>query len=441
VFSLLLAIAGGLSLLGIFAADPIVTIFATGFEGLRHELTVQAVRIIFPMTGVLVLSAWALGVLNSHRHFFVPYVAPVLWNAAMIGTLVFFGGRLELGDLTIALAWGALAGGVLQFAVQLPAVLRLERELKIRWDTQLEGVRTAVANAGPAIAGRGVVQLSAYVDMWLAAILAEGAVAALGYAQTIYMLPVSLFGISVAAAELPELARNRSAAVDALRARVNGGLRRLAVFVVPSAVAFLLLGDVLVGALYQTGEFGRGETLYVYVVLIGYTIGLLASTATRLFSSAFFALHDTKTPAKVAAVRVVLAGTVGAGAMFWLRSYSLGGYPLGAVGLSVAAGLAAWVEWTLLRRSLRGRIGDVGAGAGLMVRLAVAALAGAGAGRASILLLPEPAPGMLAGYEPVLDAVVAVPAFALVYFGVAHLLRVDEAGGAVRALLRRRRKQ
>jgi len=437
VFALLFAVAGALTIIGIAAAPIIVTVFTPGFEDLRYRLAVRVVRIIFPMTGTLVLSAWALGVLNSHRRFFISYVAPVLWSAAMIATLLYFGGRMDLDDLTIALAWGAFAGGVLQFAVQLPFVLRLEPNLKIRWAPRLEGVRTAIRNAGPAIAGRGVVQLSAYVDMFLATILAEGAVAALGYAQTIYMLPISLFGISVAAAELPELARGRDQAVGALRARVDAGLRRIAVFVVPSVIGILTLGDVIVGALYETGEFGAGETLFVYVVLAGYTIGLMASTATRLFSSAFFALHDTRTPAKIAIVRVVLAGGVGAGAMLWLRNYSLGGYPLGAVGLSTAAGLAAWVEWALLRRKLRGLIGEIGAGAGLLARLGVAAIAGAAAGRASLSLVPATAPGFLAGYEPVIEAAVAVPAFGVVYFGAAHLLRVDEASRAVRALLRR----
>ncbi|MGH7575549.1 MAG: murein biosynthesis integral membrane protein MurJ, partial [Longimicrobiales bacterium] len=291
VFALLVALAGGISLIGIFAAPVIVSIFTMGFEGVRRELTITCVRIIFPMAALLVLSAWALGIQNSHRRFFISYVAPVLWNAAMIATLLFFGRRMDLAELVVALAWGALAGGVLQFAVQLPRVLKLERDLKIRWDTQLEGVRTALRNVGPVVMGRGVVQLSSYIEILLASYLVAGGVAALGYAQMLYLLPVSLFGMSVAAAELPELARQRTADVEVLRHRVNAGLRQIAVFVVPSAVACLLLGDIVVAAVYQTGDFGRADTLFVWVVLAGYAIGLLASTATRLFSSAYYALH------------------------------------------------------------------------------------------------------------------------------------------------------
>ncbi|HUE96553.1 MAG TPA: murein biosynthesis integral membrane protein MurJ, partial [Longimicrobiaceae bacterium] len=275
IFGLLFALAGVLALTGVLLAPVLVSIFLPGFEGERRELTIQVVRILFPMTGVIVLSAWALGILNSHRKFFVSYVAPVVWNAAMIATLVFLGGRLEVDRLVVALAWGALLGGFLQFAVQLPWVLRLQRGLRPSLNLRLEPVREALRNAGPAILGRGVVQLSGYVDFLLASFLAAGAVAAIGYAQTLYVLPVSLFGMSVAAAELPELARRRATGGEELRLRTNAGLERIAFFVVPSTVAFVVLGDAVVAMLYQRGEFDRTDTLLVYLTLIGFSVGLV----------------------------------------------------------------------------------------------------------------------------------------------------------------------
>src|SRR5262245_24705722 len=132
MFGLLLAVAGAISLLGVLLAPVLVSVFAPGFEGQRRELTVAVVRILFPMTGVLVLSAWALGILNSHRKFFLPYFAPVLWNAAIIAALVAYAGRVELDGLLMAAAWGALAGGLLQFGIQLPTVLSLDREMRLR---------------------------------------------------------------------------------------------------------------------------------------------------------------------------------------------------------------------------------------------------------------------------------------------------------------------
>src|SRR5262245_19252545 len=131
MFALLLGIAGIISLLGVLLAPVLVTIFTPGFEGHRRELMISFVRIIFPMTGVLVLSAWALGILNSHRKFFIPYFAPVLWNAAIIGAFVAFSGRVDLDRLLMAVAWGALIGGFLQFGIQLPWVLKLDREIRI----------------------------------------------------------------------------------------------------------------------------------------------------------------------------------------------------------------------------------------------------------------------------------------------------------------------
>lgn len=432
IFGLLLAAAGVLALVGVLFAPVLVSIFLPGFDGERRELSIQVVRIIFPMTGLLVLSAWALGILNSHRKFFVSYVAPVIWNGAMIATLIFFGGRMELDRLVIALAWGAMAGGALQFAVQLPWVLRLERRLRPSLNTRLEPVREALRNAGPAILGRGVVQLSGYIDFVLASLLAAGAVAAIGYAQTLYILPVSLFGMSVAAAELPELSRRRASAVDELRVRTNAGLERIAFFVVPSFVAFVLLGDAVVAMLYQTGEFDRTDTLLVYLTLVGFSVGLVASTGTRLFSSTFFALRDTKTPARFAALRVVTAGLLGFTLMAQFEpipalgigpglfgGLTIDGRSLGPVGLAAGSGMAAWLEWLLLRRSLKQRLGPVGAQGGKVARMFGAALVAAAVGWGARLSLGD--------VHPLPQGAIVFSLYGVAYFGMASLLRLSEA--------------
>lgn len=437
IFALLLALAGGVSLMGIVAAPVLVRVLTPGFDGLQYELTVTLVRIIFPMAGILVLSAWSLGILNSHRRFFVSYVAPVLWNASMIGALLLFGTGRPQPSLAVILAWSALLGGLLQFGVQLPFVLRLERSLRIRWDARIEGVRTALVNAGPAIAGRGVVQISGYVDIVLGSLLAVGAITALGYAQTLYLLPISLFGMSVAAAELPELSRQRLGDLEVLRLRINAGLRQIAFYVVPSVAGFVLLGDILVAALFQSGDFGADDAMLVYLVLLGYTVGLLASTGTRLFSSAFFALHDTITPAKIAGLRVAFAALLGAILMVQLGTASIGdwqvgpfgfgfiddptvrGRSLGPVGLSAATGIAAWGEWALLRRRLSRRIGYVSPPAAPLLRMAAAALAAGIAGRAALIVAPD-----LGRFG---DAALAVGLFGAVYFALSSALGLREA--------------
>lgn len=430
VFALLLAIAGALSLIGVALAPILVSIFLPGFRGEVRDLTIAITRIIFPMAGVLVLSAWALGVLNSHRRFLLPYTAPVLWNAAMIAALLALGGRLDLDRLAVACAWGALLGGALQFLVQLPLVLRLERDLRIRWDLKREGVRTALRNAGPAVAGRGVVQLSGWFDMFLASFLGASAVAGISNAQTLYLLPVSLFGMSIAAAELPELARQRNAGVEILRQRVNAGLRRTALFVVPTVVGYILIGRIVVGAVFERGRFGADDTAYVHLLLGTYSLGLLASTATRLYSSAFYALHDTRNPARIAMLRVAVSGTIGAGLMFLMRDWSWHQLPTGAVALAVGASVGAWLEWWLLRRRLDHRVaGRLGVGARTLAGLFGAALIGAGAAWGVSLLL--------GGADALLRGAAALGAYGAVYFPVAAALGVPEAGAVLQRVRRR----
>jgi putative peptidoglycan lipid II flippase len=443
-FALLFAIAGAICLIGIPLAPFIVSVFTPGFTGQRRELAIAVVRILLPMMGLLVLSAWALGILNSHRRFFLPYFAPVLWNAAIIATLVAFASRLDLDALVIAAAWGALLGGALQFLVQLPAVLRLDRQIRLNSGRQEPAFREAVRKAGPAILGRGVVQLSGYLDLILASLLAVGALARMRYAQTLYLLPVSLFGMSVAAAALPDLARDRDGAVGALRERTVAAVRRVWFFVVPSVVAFVSIGDLLVAGLYRAGEFGSADVYAVWLILCGYGAGLLGSTTTRVYQSAFFALRDTATPARVAAVRVAVALIAGAWLMVQFEPVTvLGatigpglfaeldivGVPLGPLGLAVGASFGASIEWGLLERALREKVGHVGPGFVPSLKMfAAAAAAGVGAYSAS---------AFISALNPLLEAIAAATVFSAIYLVAALLLRVDEARGFARALRRR----
>lgn len=448
MFALLLALAGGISLLGVVLAPWLVTIFTPGFTGQRRELMIVLVRILFPMTGVLVLSAWALGILNSHRKFFVPYFAPVLWNAAIIGALVAFNRRVDLDALLLAAAWGALLGGLLQFGFQLPWVLRLERNIRLNSGRDQPAFREAVRNAGPAILGRGVVQLSAYVDMVLASLLAIGAVARMRYAQTLYVLPLSLFAMSIAAAELPELSRNRESAMSALRERAVAAVSRASFYVIPSLVAFLFLGNVFVAGIYEAGKFTAADVEIVWLTLIAYSGGLLASTSARIYQSAFFALRDTKTTARVAGLRVLTSAVAGTALMLQFEPVTVGalsipagllsdfrvdGVPLGPVGLAFGATLGAWLEWGLLRRSLVRRIGDVNVGGAHLVRTFAAALIAAAAGSA-VRLITAP-------LHPMPAALLVAAVFGVVYFTAARALGLNEARAFTDALSRRIRRK
>jgi putative peptidoglycan lipid II flippase len=359
VFAFLSLILAVVVLLGMLATPWLIDIIAPGFEGETRLLAIRIVRVLFPGMGLLALSAWCLGILNSHRRFFLPYVAPVVWNIAIIAALIAYGGRVADAELAIVAAWGSVAGSALQLLVQLPVVLSLVPGIRPRLEAGPH-VMTVVRNFVPAVLGRGVAQIGGYVDILIASLLPTGAVAALTNAQMLYTLPVSLFGMSVTAAELPEMASDAASenvVAEKLGARLHAGLRRIAYFIVPSAVAFLAFGDVIAAALFETGEFSRKDSIYVWALLAGSAVGLLASTMARLYSSAFYALHDTRTPLRFATVRVLLG--MGVGALLALYAPSSLGIAArwGAAGITIASGLAGWVEYTLLRSALRSRLG------------------------------------------------------------------------------------
>jgi putative peptidoglycan lipid II flippase len=437
-FAILLALAGAISLLGVFFAPAMVDVVAWGFHGKTLQLTIESVRILFPMTGVLVLSAWALGILNSHRSFFLSYVAPVIWNVAMIAACFLFGERLTVDRLVIAVSWAALVGGLLQFLVQLPRVLKLEPRLSFgRAGLGSAATREVMRNAGPAVLGRGVVQISAWIDVMLASNLSQGAVSVISYTMTLFLLPISLFGMSVAAAELPELSRQRLDEGDAMRLRVNAGLRQIALLAMPSTIGYLLLGDVVIAAILQTGRFTASDTTFAWVVLAGFTLGIMASTGTRLFSSTFFALHDTRTPAWTAFMRVILTAGIGWGLMFPLeRHFHVAGHPLGALGLTIGAGVAAWAEWAVLQHVLRGRIGRVGAGLPVLLRMLAAAVVAAVLGRAITHFLP---PLHFRGAN-IVRAVLVLGPYGVAYFLLAGAFGVAEARSWVDRVVTRMRK-
>jgi putative peptidoglycan lipid II flippase len=415
-----------LVLVGVLATPFLIDAIAPGFSGEKRQLTIRIVRILFPGAGMLVLSAWCLGILNSHRRFFLSYTAPVIWNAAMIATMWGFGGRYAQFPLALILSWGSVIGSALQVAIQLPVVLRLLRGLHLSFAFHLENVRIVVRNFFPVFFSRGVVQISAYVDALLASLLPTGAVSALAYAQTLYTLPVSLFGMSVSAAELPAMSGTvgpESEVAEALRVRLNAGLRQIAFFVIPSVAAFLVLGDVVVSAIYQSGRFTHADATYVWGILAGSTVGLLASTLGRLYSSTYYALKDTRTPLRYAVLRVILTTVLG----------YLSAIPLphllgiesrwGVAGLTISAGISSWVEFTLLRRTLNRRIGPTGLSPVYLVKGWAAALVAAGIGRALLFAVGH--------RNPIIVAIVVLGPYGITYFAGAAVLGLPE----VRALL------
>jgi putative peptidoglycan lipid II flippase len=354
---LLLVAVAAVSILGVVAAPWLAWAVAAGFDAGRLDMTTRLVRIVFPMTGLLVLAAWALGVLNAHRRFFLPYAAPVLWSAAQIAALVAAGGFMLLrGEpLARALAYGALAGAALNVVILFVAARRLLGRLAPRLDLSDAAVREAGRKLPGALLGRGMMQISGLVDTLLVSFLGTGANAAFGYAQMLFLLPMSVLGTGEAAVSLPEMARETADADEArrnarMRSRLGATLARVAVLTVPATALFCLCGEELVRLLLETGAFDAGSTGRVAELLVVYGVALPANASQRLFATTSFALGDTNLPARLAIVRVVASTAIALALMG----------PLGVVGVVVGAASAGWLESALLAFRLRRRIGGLG---------------------------------------------------------------------------------
>lgn len=422
VLGLLLLATGLLAVLGIAFAPAITSAVAFGFDEPRRRLTITLVRILFPMTGVMVISGWCLGVLNTHRRFFLPYAAPVLWNvagiAAMIGAATWvvspgLPAAVRLHELSLALAWGTVAGSLLQVGVQLPVCWRLLEGIRLRFSARVGGVREVLLAWAPVVAGAGVAQISGLIDTQLGSLTGAGGVSSLGYAQLIQILPISVFGVSVAAVSLPDLSREAagSAPNEQLRVRIAAGFRRITYFIVPASLLFAALGPVLVAALFQTGRFDADDSALVGGVLSAYGIGLMGQATVKLFASGFYALRDTRTPVKIAAFSVLLSSALA----FLLM------HPFGPAGIALGSSLGAWVNVVLHLRDLDRRIGlvmrrtDWRAFGIALVSALTACAVGVGMAR------------LVAGWGPIPRAGAVCVAFGMVYVAGTLVLRHPDA--------------
>lgn len=433
VLAALAFVASVLVLAGVLLSPLLVGLIAPGFTGEKRELTVRLTQILFPGAGLLVFSAWCLGILNSHRKFFVSYTAPVVWNIAMIAALVGFGGGTTQARLAVIIAWASVAGSALQFFYQLPLVLRLAKGMKPNVGFSSESARRVFRNFTPAFVSRGVVQISAFIDAFIASWLPTGSVATLAYAQVLYTLPVSLFGMAVSAAELPVMSSavgTPEEVASYLRGRLDGGLERIAFFIIPSVIALLALGDVLSAVLFESGRFTRNDSIWVWQILAGSTVGLLASTWGRLYSSTFYALRDTRTPLYFALVRVLLTSVLGYFAALYLPALLGLDRKLGVAGLTATAGLAGWVEYSLLKRAMTKRIGPTSIPPSLTVKLWIAASIAAALAWAIKLGLPES--------HRFLFSIIILGAYGIAYLIVTTLLGIPEATALTARLSRRR---
>ncbi len=393
VVSLLAIATSVIVLLLVLLAGPIVRLF-TNFEGDKYDLTVDLTRITSVGIGFLVIAAWCLGILNSHRSFFLSYASPVIWNIAQVSMLVVatLSARTEF-DTALALAVAMVIGSALQLGVQVPKVLRLVRGLRPNLH-KTDALTDVLTRFLPAVGARGVVQISSLMDTVLAAsFLLDGGVSSFTFALTIYLLPISLFGFSIAVSELTEMSR-KSDSLDIVTERVTHALRRVAIPAGFVSMAYVVAGRPIIDALYgwpsrlllhlgvlDELKFDDGDVTTVAIVVGAFGLGLPAAISARIVQNTLYALGEVKGPARIAVARLLVGIAFGVLFMFQLDLLSVDGREivgaenlpslsaytadrvqdgqshLGAAGLALGAAAAAWAEFVLLRVLLARRLG------------------------------------------------------------------------------------
>ena len=445
VAGLLIAFTGALTLVGILIARPIAKLLTPGFSSEKLDLTADLIKITTAGIGFLVLAAWCLGVLNSHRKFFLSYVAAVIWNAAQIVILfIAIGKDWDPVKAARAAAWGLFIGGVIQLLFQFFGVSRLRTKIGFSFSWKNEHVREIIRRFNPTILGRGVVQISAYFDLVLASLLVTGAVAALMSAQVLYILPISLFAMSIAAAELPEMSRNTDS--QQLGNRLNQGMKQTSFLMLLTSVIYMTIGDQIIGVIFQWGSFDRDDSIAVAATLAAYSLGIPAIGISRIYQSALYANGDTKTPAFSATLRVLISLIIGLLLMFPLDrlfisnsalekvpgsivgdwgplSQSLRSLPenphLGAVGLAVGSAIAAWVEMVFLARKTNKKVTPESSPYSPMVKLLPATF--------SALMISIIARWLLSDANAAINCLVCIPAATLAYIAVSSKNGVQES--------------
>lgn len=427
VLGILMFAVSGLTLAGIIGAPLLVSILADGFDPRQRELTIRLLRVLFPMTAVMVLSGWCLGIQNSHRRFFWSYASAVLWSAAQIA-LLFGWGKHAASRVELAywLAWATLGGSVLQVLAQVPEVLRLVGPIRPSLQRAAEGVMPVLRNVVPVTAALGVTQISSFIDMAIASYLPDGSLSTLQNANLLVQLPVALFGISVAASSLPDLSRDTSEqGFELLRERLRGGYLRILFYIVPSAAALIALGNYCIGILFRAGLFGAAEQYRTHWVLAGYAVGLVSFGSVKLTSSAYFALQDYRTPLRASMASVVLSAVAAASLAFALRHTTFS-----AAGIALGAALGSYLNLSLLLRGLRRKMGPLYTPAmwagtrRIVLATAAAVIVGLLARQAQLVVWPRLHP-RIAG-PPILTA------FAVTYLLAAWAMGSGEAARWIR---------
>jgi len=422
ILNLLLLGLSLITLLGILLSEPLVSKFAGEFRATpgKFELTVLLTQVMFPFLPMLALAAVLMGILNSHGSFFLPALAPALFN---IGSLV-----VALGlyfwlpawgyDPVLGMAIGTLCGGALQMLIQIPPLLRKGFVYSGSLSFRHPGVRRILLLMGPGTIGLASTQVNIFVNTWLATSQGEGPVSWLNYAFRLMQFPLGIFGVAIASATLPTVSvQVATGELEGLRKTLSSALRMVLVINIPAALGLIFLSHPIVALIYEHGKFKQTDTDATAKALIFYAIGLFAYSGIKVLVPAFYALGRSRVPVIISAISVA--------ANIALNLWLIG--PLGYVGLALGTSLAAIGNFVLLFRELQRSAGPFATKEifTLWLKMLIASVVmGAVSMKSHAWLMPSGTNASLASEVWLLGLSIGLGLATL--YGVCRLMRIEE---------------
>jgi len=433
VATALILIVGAFCVLGVIFSPALVDLLAEGFRRVpgKFDLAVEMTRIMFPFLLLVALAAQAMGVLNACNRFAVPALASTFFN---IGSVAFglilgywFAPRLGIAPIT-GMAIGVVLGGALQLAWQVPTLRSEGFSFRPTLDWSHPGLRKIITLMGPAILGNAAVQINVMVNTNFASqIPGNGPVSWLGYAFRFMQLPLGLFGVAIASATLPSISRSAGEGnFEEFRRTLSRSLGMVFLLTLPSSIGLIVLGDSMIGAIYQGGKFRAFDTQQTALALSCYAIGLAGYSALKVLNPAFYALHDARTPMVISLLSIAVN--------YLTASVLLRTSGLGHAGLALTTSAVAIFGALALFFILRPRIGGIygrDLGMSIFKITAASAIMGGAVWISSHGIQHWLGIGRLARLT---DLAVSIPFGLLVFYGACRLLRVAELELATRSL-------
>ena len=344
VATLLFVAVALVALLGIVGAPLLIHVSAPGFaaDANKFSLTVELTRVTFPYILFMALVALAAGILNTWSRFALPAFTPVLLNLAMIGMALFAAPWFD--PPVLALAWAVFLGGMLQLAIQWPALRRIGMLPRWDWAPRDAGVRRILTLMGPAVIGVSVAQISLLINTIFASFLPSGSVSWRYYADRLMEFPAGLLGAALGTILLPSLARcHASERRQEFSELLDWGLRLTLMLTFPAALGLAMLAVPLLATLFHHGAFSANDVLQTRSALVAYSIGLTGLILVKVLAPGFYARQEIRTPVRIAIITLLATQAMNLAFIGWLKH----------AGLALSIGLASCLNAGLLFQGLR----------------------------------------------------------------------------------------